>query len=98
MNTARPGSGRQRQMGSEGGFCVHPGQVARLNKVFTPSLEELDQAKRIVAAAKAAQEQGLGAVRLDDRMIDGPIIVRAERLIERAECFERRSRLGPKQE
>lgn len=80
---------RGQQMGSEGGFCVHPGQVERLNKVFTPSDEELNQAKRIIAAAKAAEEQGLGAVRLDDRMIDGPIIVRAQRLVERAESFRR---------
>jgi citrate lyase subunit beta/citryl-CoA lyase len=53
------------QMGSEGSFCVHPGQVAKLNQVFTPSDEELAQAARIVAAAQQAAEQGLGAVRLD---------------------------------
>ncbi|MGI9353746.1 MAG: hypothetical protein ACR2PF_01075, partial [Rhizobiaceae bacterium] len=77
-----------RQMGSEGGFCAHPGQVERLNKVFTPSEGELAEARRIVAAAKEAERQGLGAVRLDDRMIDGPIIVRAQRLIDRAERFQ----------
>lgn len=80
---------RGRQMGSEGSFCVHLGQVERLNKVFTSSDEELAQAKRIIAAAKEAEQQGLGAVRLDDRMIDGPIIVRAERLVERAKRFKK---------
>lgn len=78
---------RGRQMGSEGGFCAHPGQVERLNKVFTPSETELAEARRIVAAAEEAERKGLGAVRLDDRMIDGPIIVRAQRLIDRAERY-----------
>lgn len=72
------------QMGSEGSFCVHPGQVAKLNQVFSPSEEDLEQAARVIAAAQQAEQQGLGAVRLDGRMIDGPIIVRASRLVERA--------------
>ena len=82
---------RGRQMGSEGGFCVHPAQVERLNKVFTPTDAELAEARRIVAAAEEAARRGLGAVRLDGRMIDGPIVVRAQQLIERAQRFQKPS-------
>lgn len=74
---------RGRAMGSVGGFAVHPGQVAVLNKVFSPTPEELDWAARVVEAAAEADKQGLGAVRLEGRMIDLPIILRAEKLIAR---------------
>jgi citrate lyase beta subunit len=74
-------------MGSEGGFAAHPRQVERPNRVFTPSDEELAVAERIVAAAEQAERAGKGAVRLDDWMIDGPIVVRAEQSLERAKFF-----------
>lgn len=76
---------RGRAMGSAGGFAVHPDQVAVLNAVFSPSAEELDWASRVVAAAEEAEARGLGAVRLDDRMIDLPIIARAQALLRRQE-------------
>ncbi len=82
------------QMGSEGGFAAHPGQVERLNRVFTPSAEELDTARRIVAAAREAERAGIGVVRLDGRMIDGPIIVRSERLVERARRYQKSAPAG----
>ena len=78
---------RGRRMGSEGGFAAHPGQVAHLNKVFTPSDEEVAIAERIVDAAREAERAGLGAVRHEGGMIDGPIIVRSERLLERARRY-----------
>ncbi len=84
LDTFEAAARRGRQIGSEGGFAVHPGQVERLNRVFTPSAEEVAAAGRIVAAAREAERAGRGVVRLGDRMIDGPIIVRAERLLARA--------------
>ena len=75
------------QLGSEGGFAAHPGQVKRLNRVFTPSDADVATAERIVAAAREAECAGIGALRLDGRMVDGPIIIRAERLLERARRY-----------
>lgn len=76
---ARPG----RSMGSVGGVAVHPGQVAVLNRVFSPSEAELEWASRVVAAADEADRQGLGAVAVDGRMIDLPIVLRARQLLEK---------------
>ncbi len=87
LDSFEAAASRGREMGSEGAFAVHPTQVERLNRVFTPSSEEVAAAERIVAAARKAEEEGLGAVRLDGGMIDGPIILRAERLVERARKF-----------
>ena len=75
---------RGRQMGSEGGFAAHPGQIERLNKVFTPSDEELAAAERLIAAARQGERAGKGAVRHEGRMIELPIVLRAERLLKRA--------------
>ena len=72
-----------RDMGSRGGFAVHPNQVAILNDVFTPSEDEIASARKIVAAADDAEAAGTGAVSLDGRMIDLPIVIRAKRLLAR---------------
>ncbi len=78
---------RGRQMGSEGGFAAHPGQIERLNKVFTPTDDELAAAERLVAAARQGQKAGKGAVRHEGRMVELPIVLRAERLLERARRY-----------
>jgi citrate lyase subunit beta/citryl-CoA lyase len=76
---------RGKAMGSTGGFAVHPDQIAILNEVFGPTHEERVWAARVLAAAKEAEARGLGAVRLDGRMIDLPIIARAQRLMTHQE-------------
>lgn len=74
---------RGRAMGSAGGFAVHPDQVSVLNTVFNPSPDDLTWAHRVVAAATEAAAKGEGAVRLDGRMIDLPIVQRARKIIQR---------------
>ena len=71
-------------MGSKGVFAVHLNQVKVLNKVFSPSPEELDWARRVVEAAEQGEAAGRGAVALDGRMIDLPILLRAQKLLARA--------------
>lgn len=73
---------RGRAMGSSGGFAVHPNQVDILNRVFSPGEEELKWAENVVAAARNAEQQGLGAVSMDGRMIDLPIVLRAQQLLD----------------
>ncbi|WP_295550066.1 CoA ester lyase [Limnohabitans sp. Rim8] len=68
-----------RAMGFTGSVCIHPRQVPVVNRGFSPSEQELAWAQRVLAADQAAREQGLGAILLDGRMLDKPIVDRARR-------------------
>jgi citrate lyase subunit beta / citryl-CoA lyase len=57
---------------------VHPSQVAALNEAFAPTEAELDWARRVVAGDRAARAEGRGAFQLDGRMVDAPVVRRAE--------------------
>ena len=81
---------RSRALGFEGASCVHPSAVPVLNEAFTPSRFEIEKSKRIVAAAGDAAAEGRGAFELDGRMVDAPVVARAERLLMRAEAVARR--------
>jgi citrate lyase subunit beta/citryl-CoA lyase len=70
--------------GFTGKLCVHPKQVAAVNGVYTPSPESVDQARRILAASA---EHGAGAFRLEGRMVDAPVIRRAQAIIASASVF-----------
>ena len=71
-------------MGFEGMGCIHPRQIRPIHDGFAPTAEELQRAERIVAAFEAAQEQGLAVVSLGSRMIDPPVVIRAQRLVKLA--------------
>lgn len=68
-----------RQLGFAGKLCVHPKQVPGINQGFAPSAEERAWAERVVAAADA--QPGVGAVSLDGRLIDAPVVLRARRML-----------------
>jgi citrate lyase subunit beta/citryl-CoA lyase len=72
---------RSRAFGYRGAACIHPAQVPLLNAAFTPSSEDVERARRIVAAYDAAHAAGLGAISIDGRMIDIPVADRARALI-----------------
>jgi len=71
-----------RAMGFTGSVCIHPRQVPVVNRGFSPSAEERAWAARVVAADQAARVAGLGAVLLDGRMVDKPIVDRARRWLD----------------
>lgn len=78
---------RSARLGFEGGFAIHPSQVAPLNTAFTPSEGAVKYAKRIVEAYEKSLAEGLGAVSLDNKMIDLPIVEKARRILQfRAEA------------
>jgi citrate lyase subunit beta/citryl-CoA lyase len=82
---------RSRKLGFDGASCINPAQVAPLNAAFTPTPEEIALARRIIAADRDAAARGLGAVALDGRMIDTPIVRRAEKLLARASAIAARA-------
>ncbi|MEN8832854.1 CoA ester lyase [Pacificibacter sp.] len=71
-----------RQLGSSGGYAVHPGQVNVLNRAFTPTETEIVWATRVLAAAVEAAKAGMGVFQVDGQMIDLPLVTRAERIIQ----------------
>jgi malyl-CoA/(S)-citramalyl-CoA lyase len=77
-------------LGLEGKWVIHPGQIELANEVFSPSAEEIDKAKRILAAMAQAESEGLGAVTLDGRMIDIASIRQAEALVRKTEAIAAR--------
>jgi len=75
---------RARALGFRGKMAIHPGQVAAMNDVFTPTAAEVDRARRLVDTYESALARGEGVIRLDDRMIDTPVVERARRLLARS--------------
>ena len=71
---------RARAHGFGAKLCIHPKQVAPIHAALMPRAEELDWARRVVAAAESSQ----GAVQVDGRMVDKPVLQRALRLLARA--------------
>ena len=71
---------RARAHGFGAKLCIHPKQVAPIHAALVPTATELDWARRVVAAAKGSQ----GAVQVDGRMVDKPVLQRALRLLARA--------------
>jgi len=74
---------RARAHGFGAKLCIHPKQVAALHRALAPSAAELDWARRVVAATEGA-DRIAGAVRVDGRMVDKPVLLRARRLLARA--------------
>ncbi len=70
-----------RRDGFSGRLAIHPAQVAVINEVFTPSPEQIAQAKTVVAAFAA--RPGAGAVGIDGKMYDRPHLLRAQALLAR---------------
>ncbi len=78
----RAWASRSRDMGFEGMGCIHPRQIRPIHEAFAPSAEEIEKALRIVAAFREAEAKGLGVVSLGTRMVDPPVVLRAQRLVE----------------
>ncbi len=80
----RADSLRGRRLGFAGRQCIHPSQVPIVNASFSPTAEEIEHAKRVVAAFEAGLKDGHGAVALDGAMLDAPIVDRARRALKMA--------------
>lgn len=74
-------------MGFTGKFAIHPGQVPIINEVLSPSPDEIDTARRVVAAFDEAERTGIAAITVDDKLVDYPIAQRAQAILARAAQF-----------
>ena len=81
---------RSRRFGFMGASCIHPGQVPIVNEEYTPSGEEAAYARRVVEENARAEAAGRGSFAIDGKMIDVPVVVRAQRLLARLAAIEAR--------
>ena len=70
-----------RDLGYTGKICVTPGQVKLSHQAFSPSAQERDYARRLVAAYTEATARGIGTIDFEGRMIDGPLLKRAQAIV-----------------
>lgn len=70
LDLTRREAERSRRMGFDGKWAIHPSQIEVLHQVFTPGQEELEAASRRVAAYRAADREGRGAIVVGEAMVD----------------------------
>ena len=78
-------SRKARDLGFDGKGAINPRQLEAIHAAFSPTDEEVEAARAVVEAARRAEAEGLGAVALNGKMIDKPVLARAERVIRYAE-------------
>ena len=78
-----------RQMGYSGKFAIHPSQLDIINEAFSPLPEDVEYARRVVEAWNQAESAGRGSLDLDGRMVDVPVVKRAQNLLALAEAISR---------
>lgn len=76
---------RARRLGFGAKLCIHPKQVDAVHRGFAPSLADVAWARRVLQAYEAAQQAGgRGALAVDGKMVDAPVLRRARTLVERS--------------
>ena len=71
-------------LGFTGKASISPRHVDVINEVFSPSVAEIEYAYEVIDAIERAKAEGKGAISLRGKMIDAPIVARAERTIAMA--------------
>ncbi|MDE2939726.1 MAG: CoA ester lyase [Chloroflexota bacterium] len=85
----RKDAGAARQMGYTGKFAIHPAQVETINEVFSPNPEDVAYARRVMEAWQEAEANGRGSLSLDDKMVDVPVVKRAQNLLAQVDEIEK---------
>ncbi len=76
-----------RNMGFQGKLCIHPKQIAPAHEVFTPSVDEVAYAEKVVAAFDAAEAAGSASIQIEGYFVDYPIVEKARRTLALAEAI-----------
>ncbi len=83
----RENSGESRGFGFRGRFAIHPAQIDVINQVYSPSDSEVEHARAVIAAFDEATRQGRGSTSLDGKVVDIPVVKRAQALLDLAEAM-----------
>ena len=77
-----------KELGFDGKGAIHPSQVDIINEIFNPTPDEIEYAKKVIAAFEEAKARGDGVIAIGRKMIDAPVVARAQRILEMAEKIE----------
>jgi citrate lyase subunit beta/citryl-CoA lyase len=78
-------------LGYRGKLCIHPSQIDPVNAVFTPSAEEVERARKHVAAFEEAEAAGSASIQVDGYFVDYPIYEKARRILALMAAIEAKS-------
>ena len=81
METFRKEVELVKTLGFDGKSIINPRQIEIVNEVFTPSEKAILKARAIIAAIREAQAKGSGVIAVNGKMVDRPVVLRAERTI-----------------
>jgi citrate lyase subunit beta / citryl-CoA lyase len=78
---------RARDLGCLGASCIHPDQISVLNRVFSPTPDQVANARETVDAFEAGVKRGTASVGVGGSMVDIPVYARATRIVQKAEAI-----------
>ena len=84
MDTFRAEVEYIKSLGFDGKSIINPRQIEVVNEVFAPKEKDIAKARTILAAIKEAEERGSGVVSVNGKMVDKPVVIRAQRTIDLA--------------
>jgi citrate lyase subunit beta/citryl-CoA lyase len=87
---------RSRKLGFRGASVIHPSQIPILNEEFAPNAEEVASARKIVAAYDEAVAAGRGSIAVDGKMVDVPVVLRAQEVLAIHDAIREREAGTPK--
>lgn len=73
-----------KQLGFDGKSVINPRQINPVHEIYAPTAEEIKKSISVIRVAKEAEEKGLGVISLNGKMIDKPIVDRADRVLQLA--------------
>lgn len=76
---------RAKRLGFGGKLCIHPLQIEIVNRVFSPTEEEIANARKVMDAFRKAEKEGRAAVQIDGRFVDYPVFENSKRILDIAE-------------
>ena len=91
----RQAAPRSRRFGFRGSLCIHPSVVPALNEGFSPTEEEVASAERVISAFERGEAAGRGSIEVDGKMVDIPIVQRAQQLLDLHQRFRARTPQEP---
>lgn len=77
---------RAKQLGFMGKLCIHPNQIGPVNEIFSPGPDEIAQAEKLIKAFEESEAMGLGAIQVDGKFVDLPVVERARRTLRLAKA------------